>query len=147
MSMDVGGAKGGLRADINVTPLVDVMLVLLIIMMLVAPMLEQGVSVKLPIAANGTEKPQSQDQTIVAIAANKSMYVNAKQVSEQELGTRVSELLESKTEKIVIIRADQDVEYGAVMTAMDQLRQAGVEDIGLITDRPPNEGGSAPGGK
>jgi biopolymer transport protein TolR len=147
MSMDVGGAKGGLRADINVTPLVDVMLVLLIIMMLVAPMLEQGVSVKLPIAANGTEKPQSQDQTIVAIAANKSMYVNAKQVSEQELGTKVSELLETKAEKIVIIRADQDVEYGAVMTAMDQLRQAGVEDIGLITDRPPNEGGAAPGGK
>jgi biopolymer transport protein TolR len=135
MAMDLGGAKGGVKADINVTPLVDVMLVLLIIMMLVAPMLEQGVSVKLPKAVNSTEKPQSENQTIVAIAANKAMYVNAKPVPEAELGTRVNELLESKTEKIVIIRADEDVEYGAVMAAMDQLRQAGIEDIGLITEK------------
>ena len=81
MSMDLGGAKGGVKSDINVTPLVDVMLVLLIIMMLVAPMLEQGVSVKLPTATNASTKPQSQDQTIIAIGANKSMYVNAKPVS------------------------------------------------------------------
>src|SRR5262245_15746880 len=129
MSMNVGGSKGGPVADINVTPLVDVMLVLLIIMMLVAPMLEQGVSVKLPKAANATPKPQSQDQTIVAIGANRSMYVNAKPVPEAELATKVSELLEAKTgEKMVIIRADEEVEYGAVMAAMDQLRQAGVED-------------------
>src|SRR5262245_49895717 len=135
MSMNVGGKSGGLNSDINVTPLVDVMLVLLIIMMLVAPMLEQGVSVKLPKAANATAKPQSQDQTIVAIGANRSMYVNAKPVPEQEIGTKVSELLEAKSgEKVVIIRADEEVEYGAVMAAMDQLRQAGVEDIGLITE-------------
>ena len=136
MSMDVGGSQGGLNATINVTPLVDVMLVLLIIMMLVAPMLEEGVSVKLPIAANSAEKPPSQDQTIVAIAANKAIYVNATQVPEQELATKVSELLQTKTQKIVIIKADQDVEYGAVMAAMDQLRQAGIEDIGLITEKP-----------
>jgi len=134
--MDVGGAKGGLRADINVTPLVDVMLVLLIIMMLVAPMLEQGVSVKLPKAANSAEKPQSQDQTIVAIAANRATYVNAQQVPEQEVGSKVKDLLDTKNEKIVIIKADEDVEYGAVMAAMDQLRQVGVEDIGLITEKP-----------
>jgi len=138
--MDLGGAKGGVKADINVTPLVDVMLVLLIIMMLIAPMLEQGVAMKLPTAMNAADKPQSADQTIVAIGANKAMYVNAKQVPEQELGSRVQELLESKTEKIVIIRADQDVEYGAVMAAMDQLRQVGIEDIGLITERPRQEG-------
>ena len=71
MSMDLGGAKGGLKADINVTPLVDVMLVLLIIMMLVAPMLEQGVSVKLPVAANYVDKPQSGEQTIIAIDSQK----------------------------------------------------------------------------
>jgi biopolymer transport protein TolR len=140
MSMDLGGAKGGVKADINVTPLVDVMLVLLIIMMLIAPMLEQGVAMKLPTAMNAADKPQSADQTIVAIGANKAMYVNAKQVAEQELGTRVQEILESKTEKVVIIRADQDVEYGAVMAAMDQLRQVGIEDIGLITERPRQEG-------
>ncbi len=146
MSMDLGGAKGGVKSEINVTPLVDVMLVLLIIMMLIAPMLEQGVSMKLPTANNAVDKPQSAEQTIVAIGANKAMYVNAKQVAEQELGTRVKELLDTKNEKVVIIKADQDVEYGAVMAAMDQLRQVGIEDIGLITERPPQEAGAA-GGK
>jgi biopolymer transport protein TolR len=135
MSMDLGGAKGGVKSDINVTPLVDVMLVLLIIMMLVAPMLQQGVSVRLPTASNTSDKPETQDQTVIAIAANKTMYVNAKPVQEGELGTKVNELLESKKEKIVLIKADEEVPYGAVMTAMDMLRQVGVEDIGLITER------------
>jgi len=152
MAMDLGGAKGGVKSDINVTPLVDVMLVLLIIMMLVAPMLEQGVQVKLPKATNATPKPQSQDQTIVAIGANRSMYINAKPVQEAELASKVSELLENKPggEKIVIIKADEEVEYGAVMAAMDQLRTAGIEDIGLITEPTPQTGGTgapAPGGK
>jgi len=143
--MDVGGAKGGVKADINVTPLVDVMLVLLIIMMLVAPMLQQGVSVKLPTATNTVDKPEVQGQTVVAIGRDKSMYLNAKPVQEAEMATRVNELLENKTEKIVLIKADEEVEYSAVMAAMDQLRQAGIEDIGLITER--KKGAEGAGGK
>ena len=135
MSMDVGGAKGGVKSDINVTPLVDVMLVLLIIMMLVAPMLQQGVAVKLPKADNTVDKPEVQGQTVVAVAKDKRIYLNAKAVSEAELGTRVNEYLENKKEKVVIIKADEEVEYSAVMAAMDGLRQAGIEDIGLITER------------
>ena len=69
MSMDLGGAKGGVKSDINVTPLVDVMLVLLIIMMLIAPMLQQGVAVSLPEAGNTVAKPDTQNQTVVAIPA------------------------------------------------------------------------------
>ena len=134
MSMDVGGAKGGVKADINVTPLVDVMLVLLIIMMLVAPMLQQGVSVKLPTASNTVDKPEVQGQTVVAIGRDKQMYLNAKPVQESDMATKVNELLENAKEKIVLIKADEEVEYGAVMAAMDQLRQAGIEDIGLVTD-------------
>ena len=145
MSMDLGGAKGGVKSDINVTPLVDVMLVLLIIMMLVAPMLQQGVSVKLPTASNTVDKPEVQGQTVVAIGRDKSMYLNAKPVQEAEMATRVNELLENKTEKIVLIKADEEVEYGAVMAAMDQLRQAGIEDIGLITER--KKGAEGAGGK
>jgi biopolymer transport protein TolR len=145
MSMDVGGAKGGVKADINVTPLVDVMLVLLIIMMLVAPMLQQGVSVKLPTAANTVDKPEVQGQTVVAIGRDKSMYLNAKPVQEADMATRVNELLENAKEKIVLIKADEEVEYGAVMAAMDQLRQAGIEDIGLITER--KRGAEGAGGK
>jgi biopolymer transport protein ExbD len=72
--MDVGSSKGGLKADINVTPLVDVMLVLLIIMMLIAPMLQQGVSVKLPQASNTADKPETQEQTVVAVTSDKRLY-------------------------------------------------------------------------
>ena len=135
MAMDLGGAKAGVKSDINVTPLCDVMLVLLIIMMIVAPLLQQGVSVTLPTADNTSDKPETQGQTVVAISRDKEMYVNAKPVAEQELATRVTELLEDQTEKIVLIKADEEVEYGVVMAAMDQLRQAGIEDIGLITER------------
>src|SRR5204862_7701633 len=99
MAMDLG-SKGSLKADINVTPLVDVMLGLLIIMMLIAPMLQQGVSVRLPKAENSVDKPETQGQTVVAIAANKSLYLNAKPVPEAELARRITELLEAKTEKI-----------------------------------------------
>ena len=143
MAMDLGGAKGGVKSDINVTPLCDVMLVLLIIMMIVAPLLQQGVSVTLPKATNTVDKPEVQGQTVVAIGRDKSMYLNAKPVQEADMATRVNELLENKTEKIVLIKADEEVEYGAVMAAMDQLRQAGIEDIGLVTDpkRAPSSGG------
>ena len=149
MSMDLGGAKGGVKSDINVTPLVDVMLVLLIIMMLVAPLLQQGVAVKLPTAANTTDKPETQDQTVLSIARDKSYYLNAKPTPESEIPRRINEILETKKEKTVLIRADSEVEYGAVMAAMDALRQAGVEDIGLITDpkREPGQTGAAGGGQ
>ena len=141
MSMDLGGAKGGVKSDINVTPLVDVMLVLLIIMMLIAPMLQQGVSVKLPTATNTVDKPEVQGQTVIAIAKDKGIYLNAKQVQEGELATKVTELLENSKDKVVLIKADEEVEYSAVMAAMDQLRQAGIEDIGLITERKKEAGG------
>ena len=142
MSMDLGGAKGGVKSDINVTPLVDVMLVLLIIMMLIAPMVQQGVSVKLPTASNTVDKPEVQGQTVVAIGRDKQFYLNAKAIQEGDLATRVTELLENQKEKIVLIKADEEVEYGAVMTAMDRLRQAGIEDIGLITERKKGQEGA-----
>jgi len=136
MAMDLGGAQGGVKSDINVTPLVDVMLVLLIIMMLVAPLLQQGVSVKLPTATNYVDKPEVSGQTVVAIAPDKSVYLNAKPLRpEEELGVKVRDLLEGKNEKIVLIKADEAVDYSAVMGAMDELRKAGIEDIGLIIDR------------
>jgi len=135
MAMDLGGAKGGVKSDINVTPLVDVMLVLLIIMMLVAPLMQQGVPVKLPVASNYVDKPETNNQTVVAIAANKAVYLNAKFIATEELGKKVEEALKDKVEKVVLIKADQEVDYSAVMAAMDQLHQVGVEDIGLVTDQ------------
>ena len=135
MSMDLGGAKGGIKSDINVTPLVDVMLVLLIIMMLIAPLLQQGIAVTLPRAENTVDKPETQGQTVVAIAANKSVYLNAKPIKADELGMKVNDLLENQKEKIVLVKADEAVDYGAVMAAMDELRKAGIEDIGLVTEK------------
>jgi biopolymer transport protein ExbD len=140
--MAVGGQSGGVKSDINVTPLVDVMLVLLIIMMLVAPMLQKGVDVKLPSAANTTDKPDTQGQTVVGIQANKQIYVNSVPIRQSEIGTRVADLLESQTEKVVLIKADEDVDYATVMETMDNLRSAGVEDMGLITERKVRAGGN-----
>jgi biopolymer transport protein ExbD len=132
--MDLGGAKGVVKSDINVTPLCDVMLVLLIIMMIIAPMLQQGVAVALPKANNTVDKPEVQGQTVIAVGRDKQLYLNAKAIPEAELGTRVSEYLENQKEKVVFIRADQEAPYSAVMAALDQLHQAGIEDVGLITD-------------
>jgi biopolymer transport protein ExbD len=135
MAMSVGGDQGGVKSDINVTPLVDVMLVLLIIMMLVAPMLQKGVDVKLPSAANTTDKPDTNGQAVVAIAANKQVYLNAVQVRQADLPTKVADAIEGQAEKIVLIKADEDVDYATVMETMDSLRSAGIEDMGLITEK------------
>ena len=142
MAMDIGGAKGGVKSDINVTPLVDVMLVLLIIMMLIAPMLQKGVDVKLPIAANTTPKPESQGQTVVAIGADKRVFFNTVPIRNEDLTSRVAELLQAKKDSVIIIKADVDVEYSAVMATMDALRAAGVEDMGLITEKKVAAGGN-----
>ena len=146
MSMDLGGGKGGVKSDINVTPLVDVMLVLRIIMMLVAPLLQQGVQIRLPAAENGGDHPETSNQTVVTIGANKDLYLDAKPIREGEMVTKVTEKLENQKEKIVLIKADEEVEYSAVMSAMDQLRQAGIEDIGLITVKRTSSG-AAKGGQ
>jgi biopolymer transport protein ExbD len=133
--MDVGGAKGGMKADINVTPLVDVMLVLLIIMMLIAPMLQKGVDVKLPQAANTTDKPETQEQTVVAIDASRQLFLNGIRIREDDLRTQIETLMESRTEKIVLIKADVDAPYSSIMATMDRLREANIENIGLITEK------------
>ncbi|HUE86805.1 MAG TPA: biopolymer transporter ExbD [Vicinamibacterales bacterium] len=135
MSMDVGGAKGGIKSDINVTPLVDVMLVLLIIMMIVAPLLQKGAPVRLPTAANSIDKPETQGQTVVAVTAGGEYYLDGLPIPEMDFQRRVIEILENKNEKIVLIKADEDAAFGRVMEAMDELRAAGIEDMGLITER------------
>ena len=145
MAVQLGGG-GGVKSDINVTPLVDVMLVLLIIMMIVAPLLQQGVSVKLPQASHTTEKPDTQDQTVLAIDSNKRLYLNTVPVQAGDLRRKVEEVLEGKKDRIVIIKADVDVEYSAVMDAMDELRASGIEDMGLITD-PRRTGQQGQGGE
>jgi biopolymer transport protein TolR len=133
MAMQLGGG-GGVKSDINVTPLVDVMLVLLIIMMIIAPLLQKGVDVRLPIATNSASKPETQDQTVLGIKADKTVWLNGVEVRKEEMRTRLESILETKKEKLILIKADEDAPYSAIMDAMDQLRASGIEDVGLITD-------------
>ena len=142
MSMDVGGAKGGVKSDINVTPLVDVMLVLLIIMMIIAPLLQKGVDVRLPTATNSADKPETQDQTVMGVTPDGRFWVNGVQVPDGDVRTRINDILEGKKDRIVLIKADEDAPYGRVMEAMDALRAAGIEDMGLITERKAQAGGN-----
>ena len=146
MAMDLG-SKGSLKADINVTPLVDVMLVLLIIMMLIAPMLQQGVAVTLPEASNTGEKPDTQDQTVVAIDSRSKFYVNALPVAPEDLVPRVQRALEDKKEKIVYLKGDKDAKYEAIMDVMDAFRKAQIENIALITERKQGENNTGGGGR
>ena len=146
MAMDVGGSKGSLKADINVTPLVDVMLVLLIIMMLIAPMLQKGVPVNLPSAGNTTDKPDTQDQTVVSIDAQNQFWVNGIQYSREDFANRVVTVLEDKKEKVVLIKGDTDARYSAIMQAMDDLRKANIENIALITEKKTPAPGAGTGG-
>ena len=138
MAIDVGGSKGRLKADINVTPLVDVMLVLLIIMMLIAPLLHRQ-NVQLPIASNTIAKPDNQTQAVVAIDSANQFWINGLYVSKGDFVDRIKELLEDRTDRTVLIKGDRDASYAAIMQAMDYLHVAQIEDIGLITD--PKVGG------
>ena len=146
MSMNVGGAKGGPVSEINVTPLVDIMLVLLIIMMLIAPLLQKGVDVNLPTADNVTDKPDTQQQTVVHVTADKSFYVNNVPVQARDLVDRIKYTLEERKEKVVYLKADEDAPYGAVMLMMDQLREAQIENVGLITETRKRPGQQGAGG-
>jgi len=148
MAMDVGGARGGVKSDINVTPLVDVMLVLLIIMMLIAPMLQQGAPVNKPEAANGVDKPDTQDQTVVAVDSRGHFYVNAIPVADPvDLVPRVQRALEDKKEKVVYLKGDKDAKYSAIMDAMDAFRKAQIENIALITEPKKGQGPTSGGGR
>ncbi len=148
MAMDTGGAKGSFKADINVTPLVDVMLVLLIIMMLIAPMIYQDGAITLPAADHTTEKPDTQHQTVVAVDSHSVFYVNAIPVTPDDLVPRVRRALEDKTEKLVYLKGDKDAKYSTIMDAMDALRNGQIDNIALITDRKQTSGGStATGGR
>jgi biopolymer transport protein TolR len=140
MSMSMGSSEG-VKSDINVTPLVDVMLVLLIIMMIVAPMLQKGVDVRLPSAANTSDKPETQEQTVLAVKSDRTVYINAVQVPMNDLRRKMEEALEAQTQKVVLIKADEDAPYGTVMEAMDEIRAGGIEDMGLITEKKAKAGG------
>src|SRR5262245_50340103 len=139
MSMAVGGGKKGVMADINVTPMADIMIVLLIIFMVITPMLQKGVDVKLPTAGNTKERKDEQKTIVVAIKNDndKTTYLGSLPLSNRaDLVPQIKERLEDLPEdqKIVYLKGDKELPYSEVMKVMDLLREAGVEEIALIAD-------------
>ncbi|MHB8202258.1 MAG: protein TolR [Desulfomonilaceae bacterium] len=134
MAFSLNRSNRAPMADINVTPLVDVMLVLLIIFMVTAPMLQEGVSVELP-AAKGEpiEKAQQRDEVIISVSGAGSIYVNDKAVTEDQLATVVLDATKDKPNRDVFLRADKTVPYGVVVRIMASLKTAGIANLGMIT--------------
>lgn len=129
------------NSNINVTPMVDVMLVLLIIFMVITPMLNNKVNVDLPTAASAVvmENANKEDAVTVAVTRDGRTFLGANQVTADDLGTKVSAMLENKTDKEVFMRADQRANYGKVMDAIDGIRAAGVNQLGLLTEKTDND--------
>ncbi|HUZ97595.1 MAG TPA: ExbD/TolR family protein [Edaphobacter sp.] len=125
------------NSNINVTPMVDVMLVLLIIFMVITPMLNNKVNVNLPTAASAVvmENANKEDAITVAITRDGRTFLGANQVTDDDLGTKISAMLQNKTDKEVYMRADQRANYGKVMDAIDGIRAAGVNQLGLLTEQ------------
>jgi biopolymer transport protein ExbD/biopolymer transport protein TolR len=126
-----------INSNINVTPMVDVMLVLLIIFMVVTPMLGNKVYVDLPVAtaALSMENANKEDAVTVAVTRDGHTYLGQDRVNTADLGAKVAAKLENKTDKEVFLRADQRANYGKVMDAVDQIRTAGVSQLGLLTEK------------
>ena len=141
MGMSVGKKSGGMNSEINITPLADVMLVLLIIVMLIAPLLQKGVDVNMPEAANTADKADNDEQTVLAVTADGRYYVDQVETSETEMLNSINSALERKLERIILIKADQEAQYANVMNVLDRLQRAGIEDVGLITERKVGSGG------
>ncbi len=133
MGMSTGTTQ--LNSNINVTPLADVMLVLLIIFMVITPLLQKGVDVKLPQAEFSRDKPDSEDVVNVAVRLDNAIYLNLVPIAESELVTKLSEAFEGKAEKILFLKADEGLEYRDVMRVMELCRDAGADEIGLITEK------------
>ena len=126
----------GVNSDINVTPMVDVMLVLLIIFMVITPMLQKGVSVNLAKTDNPTKMPEAdkEDSMIVAIMRDGQIYLNSDKVSAATLTDTVKDKLANKTDKRIFVKADGGAKYGDVVAVVDDVRSAGVDQLGLLTE-------------
>lgn len=139
MAMQVGGANE-FNSEINVTPMVDVMLVLLIIFMIVTPLLQQGVSVNLPknmISPDEDGDIAKDTSVVVAIPDNSNFYIGKDQYPLTALGEKIKKLMENKTpdKRIVYIKSGVDVDYGKVVEAIDTIRKQDIDKIGLVADR------------
>lgn len=144
MGMSSGGDH--LNSEINVTPMVDIMLVLLIIFMVVTPFLQQGVTVAIPRDMNNPDVDPAiikESSVVVAIPNDGEFYIGKERIAKEELGTRIDKMMKNKTDadRIVYIKSGVGVQYGSVVEIINVVRQAGIDKIGLVADK--KKGGAA----
>ena len=139
--MEIGSRDNrdrGTMSQINVTPLVDVMLVLLVIFMVTAPMMQQGVQVNLP-KAETKALTAPEESVVVSIEKSGGVYINSAQIPAGELRAKLSEMFASRSKKEVFLKADKDVTYGEVVKIMAEIKGAGIERLGMVTEPAPRK--------
>ena len=137
MAFDQGSSESTAISQINVTPLVDVMLVLLIIFMVTAPILQQGVSIDLPKVAAGPLAGE-EEQLVVNVAKGGQVYLNDTALTPEQLKEKLRAIVAARPDRQLYMRADQAVPYGQVMRVMGAVRDAGLVRVGLVTEPPPD---------
>jgi biopolymer transport protein TolR len=138
MAFDEQSSGGGTISQINVTPLVDVMLVLLVIFMVTAPILQQGVSINLP-RVRGAALEGDDTQLVVAVNGRGEVFLNDTPITLADLGTKLQAIVQLRPDRQVFLRADRDVRYGEVMRIIAAVKGAGVERLGMVTEPPADE--------
>jgi biopolymer transport protein ExbD len=135
--MAIGKRTLGMNSNINVTPMVDVMLVLLIIFMVITPMLQKGISVDMAKTNNPTQMPdaEKEDALLVAVTRDGKTFFGSDQIAPDQLTNKIKDKLASRTDKRVFVRADARAKYGAVAEVVDNVRAAGVDQLGLLTEQ------------
>lgn len=137
-ALETGGNGGDRRrsaptlAEINVVPLVDVVLVLLLIFMLTAPMMYRGIDVQLPKTA--TRSSQSEERLVLTMTKDRQVFINERPLPLASLEDRIRDLIRNRTDKTIFLKADRDLAYGFVVETMDRARRAGVEKVGMVTE-------------
>jgi biopolymer transport protein TolR len=135
MGMAVGGGAGGPKADINMTPMIDVLLVLIIIFMVITPLTPKGLEALVPQPPPPNQKVQEDNTRTVVIVINKdkSMMINQEQTDENKLGSRLEEIFKTRAERVVFVKGDPDLEFREVAKAIDIAHGAGIDKVGLMT--------------
>lgn len=135
MAMNIPGGEGGVRSDINITPLVDVVLVLLIIFMVVTPLLQMGYEVQVPPKVEAQViPPVMEDQVIVRMDAEGNYWINKQRIAKNEFPGKLSDALTGRQSKVVFFAADGELEYDKVADFMDLVRDNGAENLGIVFD-------------